>query len=94
MCHRSVGLIQNIIEEQSISTVSISTKPEITMGVGVPRAGYVRFPLGNPFGKSFDQDLQKQVLVDLLKVFDEAEEPKSLYELPYRWRRGRVDGAR
>lgn len=92
MCHRSVGLIQNIIEQHGISTVSISTKPEITLGVRVPRGGYIRFPLGNPFGQAFEQDLQKQVLIDLLSILEQAEEPASVYELPYRWRRGRIDG--
>ncbi len=93
MCHRSVGLIQNIIEQRGISTVSITTKPEITLGVGIPRGGYIRFPLGNPFGQPFEEDLQKHVLVDLLSILEEAREPKTVYELPYRWRRGRVDGA-
>lgn len=93
MCHRSVGLIQNVFEQKGIPTVSISTKPEITMGVGVPRGGYVRFPLGNPFGQPFDEDLQKGVLVDLLSILALADEPGSVYELPYRWRRGRVNGS-
>jgi D-proline reductase (dithiol) PrdB len=74
-----------------MSTVSISTKVEITLGVGVPRAGYIRFPLGNPFGEPFKPELQRQVLLDLLAVLMEADEPKSVYELPYRWRRGRID---
>lgn len=91
MCHRSVGLIQNIIESRGMSTVSISTKVAITLGVGVPRAAYIRFPLGNPFGEPFKPKLQRQVLIDFLKVLREADEPNSVYELPYRWRRGRID---
>lgn len=91
MCHRSVGLIQNLFEQSGISTVSISTKPEITLGVGVPRGGYIRFPLGNPFGQAFEDELQRRVLVDLLSILRLAEEPGSVYQLPYRWRRGRVD---
>jgi hypothetical protein len=94
MCHRSVGLIQNIFESQGMSTVSMTTKVEITMGVGVPRAAYIRFPLGNPFGEPFNPELQHQVLLDFLTVLKEAEEPNSVYELPYRWRRGRIDGSR
>lgn len=94
MCHRSVGLIQNILESRGMSTVSISTKVEITMGVGVPRAGYIRFPLGNPFGEPFKPELQRQVLLDLLALLNDAKEPNSVYELPYRWRRGRIDGSR
>jgi hypothetical protein len=77
-----------------MSTVSMTTKVEITMGVGVPRAAYIRFPLGNPFGEPFKPDLQHQVLLDFLTVLKEAEEPTSVYELPYRWRRGRIDDSR
>jgi D-proline reductase (dithiol) PrdB len=93
MCHRSVGLIQNVIEAMGMSTVSLSLKPEITLGVGVPRAAYVRFPLGNPMGEPHDVELQTSVLRDVLEVLEAAEEPNTVFELPYRWRRGRiVDG--
>lgn len=90
MCHRSVGLIQNSIESAGIATVSISTKPEITMFVGVPRAGFLRFPLGNPIGERFNKTLQTQILMDLLTILREATGPGTLYELPYRWRKGRT----
>ena len=91
MCHRSVGLIQNIVEAAGIATVSISMKPEITLGVRVPRAGYLRFPLGNPFGSPFDAELQAQILTDILATLTGTTEPGGVYELPYRWRRGRIE---
>jgi hypothetical protein len=90
MCHRSVGLIQNLIEARGVSTVSVSTKPEVTLCVGVPRAGFIRFPLGNPFGEPYHAALQRQVLLDLLAVLESAPGPGSVFELPYLWRRGRV----
>jgi hypothetical protein len=71
--------------------VSVSLKPEISLGVGVPRAGYLRFPLGNPFGEPGDVELQRSVLMDLFDVIAQADEPNTVLELPYRWRRGRVD---
>ena len=73
--------------------MSISTKPEITLGVRVPRAGYIRFPLGNPVGEPFNDELGRQILVDLTTVLTDAIEPGGVYQLPYRWRRGRIDGA-
>lgn len=45
------------------------------------RAECIKFPLGNPFGQAFDEELQKQVLVDLLSILKEAEEPASMYGL-------------
>lgn len=90
MCHRSVGLIQNLVEARGIATVSVSLKPEITLGVGVPRAGYLRFPLGSPLGEADNAELQRSILADLFRVLDEADRPGSVLELPYRWRRGRL----
>ena len=86
MCHRSVGLVQGAIERAGISTVSLSLRPEITLFMNVPRAAYVRFPLGNPFGEPNRADQQHLILDDLLQLLEEATEPVVI-ELPYRWRR-------
>lgn len=90
MCHRSVGLMQNLFEDDGLSTISITMKPEITLAVGAPRVGYVRFPLGNAFGKPFDVSLQREIVLDLLSILVQADGPLSVYEMPYRWRRGRI----
>jgi len=82
-----VGLIQNPIEAAGIATASITTSPEITMGVGVPRAAYVRFPLGTPFGEPGHTDVQRAILLDLLKLVWTAPGPRTVVKLPYRWRR-------
>lgn len=94
MCHQSVGLIQNAIESMNMSTVSVSLKAEITLGVGVPRAAYLRFPLGNPLGEAHNAQLQSSILTDVLDVLEQADEPNTVLELPYRWRRGRIGGQR
>jgi hypothetical protein len=94
MCHRSVGLIQNTIESMNMSTVSVSLKPEITLGVGVPRAAYLRFPLGNPMGEPHEAELQTSILRDVLEALEAAEKPNTVFELPYRWRRGRIGDRR
>lgn len=86
MCHRSVGLVQGSIEKSGISTVSLSLRPEITLFMNVPRAAYVRFPLGNPFGEPNRPDQQHLIFEDLLWLLEEATVPVVI-ELPYRWRR-------
>jgi D-proline reductase (dithiol) PrdB len=83
-----VGLIQNALEAAGIATASLTTMPEITMGVGVPRAGFVRFPLGTPFGEPGHTEVQRAILLDLLRLVWEAEGPQTVVKLPYRWRRG------
>jgi hypothetical protein len=86
MCHRSVGLVQSAIEAAGMSTVSVSMRPEISLAMKMPRAAYVRFPLGNPFGEPGRADQQARILEDLFQLLETADEPQ-VVELPYRWRR-------
>lgn len=86
MCHQSVGLVQHALESAGMATVSISLRPEITAHMNVARAGYVRFPLGNPFGECHQPAQQRRILGDLLELVVKATEPVFV-ELPYRWRR-------
>lgn len=86
MCHRSVGLVQGAIERAGIPTVSLSLRPEITAGMNVSRAAYVRFPLGNPFGEPH-QPAQRRIIFEwLLQLLETATEPVFV-EFPFRWRR-------
>lgn len=87
MCHQSVGLVQGALERSGIATVSLTLRPEITAHMNVSRAAFVRFPLGNPFGEAGRSDHQRRILLDLLQLVDDATEPNTLIELPYRWRR-------
>lgn len=86
MCHQSVGLVQDVLERAGIATVSVTLRPDITAHVNVPRAAFVRFPLGNPFGEGGRPDHQRRILEDLLGLVVSAREP-TLVELPWRWRR-------
>ncbi len=62
MCHQSVGLIQRIIEQQGITTVSLSLLKEITEKVRPPRALFVPYPLGYPLGAPNDSALQIRII--------------------------------
>jgi D-proline reductase (dithiol) PrdB len=88
MCHRSVGLAQNVLEGCGISTVSVSMAPIVTYGVRVPRALYVRFPYGNPYGEPGDADTQREILMALLEWLYDAREPNQMARLAVSWRRG------
>jgi hypothetical protein len=87
MCHQSVGLVQGALETAGIAAVSLTLRPEITAGMNISRAAYVRFPLGNPFGEVGRPDHQQVILRDLLELVAVADEAPTLVELPYRWRR-------
>ncbi len=94
MCHQSVGLVQNLLEAEGIACASVTLKPEITYGVKVSRAAWVRFPLGRPLGPAHRPDLQHRIvenLLDLVADFPRPVEDPSrcgvIVQFPYRWRR-------
>ncbi len=76
-----------MIEGAGISTVAIVLKPELAVGVGMPRAVFVRFPLGNPVGEPFKPDQQRQILRTALEAATQIERRGVVLELPYKWRR-------
>jgi D-proline reductase (dithiol) PrdB len=87
MCHQSVGLLQNAIEAAGITTVSVTVRPEITAHVGVPRAGYLRFPTGQVLGEAGATVQHEAIVRALLALAEDAVSPRTLVELPFRWRR-------
>ena len=66
-------------------------KPEETYMLGVPRAAYIRFPLGNPIGEPGNREQQHAILCDLLELLKDFPYPRpagsGIVLLPYRWRR-------
>jgi hypothetical protein len=50
-----------------------------------PRSAFVNFPLGHPFGKPNDKDLQGRILKHVLHVLATAETPGEIIDLPYEW---------
>lgn len=81
--------MQNTIEHAGIATVSLSMAPYITLATGVPRALYVRFPFGDPFGEPGDVEKQRTVLESALRWLYDAPEPNRLHRLAISWRRTR-----
>ncbi len=73
-----MGLIQRLIEEQGIATVSISLNLAITRKVKPPRALYPGFGLGHPMGEAHNPGLQLQVLRDALGLLEMDLEPGSV----------------
>ena len=50
-----------------------------------PRAAFLNFPLGHPFGKPFDRAGQAKILRSVLTVLESAREPITLVQLPIAW---------
>lgn len=87
MCHRSVGLVQNHIEAAGLPTISMTSHPHITGCIGVPRAVYIRFPVGNQIGEAGKPQQQRAILTAALEAAWQIQKPDTVLELPFRWRR-------
>ncbi len=75
MCNQAVGLIQGILEEAGIATVSVSLLAEVTRKVKPPRAWFVPFPLGYPLGQPQDAALQRKIIEETLKLLERTDLP-------------------
>ena len=82
-----MGLIARVIEAAGIPTVAISLAREVTEQVKPPRAIYLRFPFGHPMGEPNNINQQFAVLRDCMKALKEIEEPGTIINASYRWRR-------
>ena len=74
-----------------MATVSISIVREITTQVRPPRALFLRWPFGHPLGEPFAIAQQQRILRDMFHALETMQEPGSLVNLGYRWRRERYD---
>ena len=86
-----MGLIARAIERVGIPTISISIAKDLTEAVGIPRAVFVKWPLGHPLGERNNAAQQKTVIFDALQLLVTAEEPGTIREPGYRWRREEYD---
>lgn len=82
-----MGLIARAIEASGIATVSISITRDLTAAVGVPRALFVKWPLGHPLGEAGHAVQQRTIIFDALQLLVDASTPGTILEPGYRWRR-------
>jgi D-proline reductase (dithiol) PrdB len=82
-----VGLIARAIEAVGIPTVSISITKDLTEAVGVPRAVFVKWPLGHPLGEPHHAAQQRTLIFTALQLLKSAQAPGIIAEPGYRWRR-------
>jgi hypothetical protein len=85
-----VGGLGHYLEAEGLSTASISLIREHTVQINPPRALWVPFPLGHPFGPPHQPEFQKDVLRSLLGLFTEPVGPV-LVDYPEDEPSGRTD---
>jgi D-proline reductase (dithiol) PrdB len=80
-----VSLTARTLEAGGISTVVIGSAFDIAETCGTPRFVYNDFPLGNPLGKPYDTEMQKQTVEIALQLVDTATEAGTVIETPFHW---------
>ena len=82
-----MGLIARAVEAAGIPTVCLSLTKDLTAAVGVPRALFVKWPLGHPLGEPYNVLQQRTLIYDALQLLLTAQQPGIIAEPGYRWRR-------
>jgi hypothetical protein len=80
-----VGLVQRKIEAAGLSTITLSSIPDLTSAVGVPRLAAIEYPLGYLLGQPGDRAGQMAVLRSTLHALAKMTEPGSVSHLPFEW---------
>jgi D-proline reductase (dithiol) PrdB len=86
-----VGLIQREIEKIGIATVGISIVREYTEKVKPPRTVFLRWPFGHPLGEPGNVPQQRAVVLEALRALYQIDQPGTIVDLPFRWRREKYD---
>jgi hypothetical protein len=80
-----VGLVQRELEAAGLSTITLSSIPDLTAAVSVPRLAAIEHPLGYLLGQPNDREGQTAVLRSTLHALAEQTRPGSVTHLPFEW---------
>jgi D-proline reductase (dithiol) PrdB len=61
------------------------------MKVKPPRALFLRYPFGHPFGEAFHVRQQRTILIETLRGLESIQEPGTILMPGYVWRRHAFD---
>jgi len=86
-----VGLIQREIEKAGFPTIGVSIVREYSEKVKPPRTVFLRWPFGHPLGEPFNIAQQRAVLAEALWALYAIQEPGTIINVPYRWRREKYE---
>ena len=82
-----MGLIQRLVEEAGIPTISMGNAADRMANIKPPRAMLVKFARGSMFGEPGNVKRQRRIILDALEALQTMTEPGSIQELPYKWKR-------
>ncbi len=82
-----MGLIQHMVEEAGIPTISLGNAADRMARIKPPRALLVKFARGSMFGEPGNVKRHRRIILDALEALKTMTIPGSIKELPYRWKR-------
>jgi D-proline reductase (dithiol) PrdB len=68
-----------------LTTIILSSLPDLTASVSVPRLAAIEHPLGRPFGQPGDPEGQMAVLRATLAAGVKIDTPGNVEHLPFEW---------
>lgn len=71
------------MEAAGLSTLVVSSMPDVTASVGAPRIAGISHPLGIPFGPPGDAERQRAVLRAALEAFGSIASPGGRVDLDF-----------
>ncbi len=83
--------MQREIERRGVPTIGISIVRSYSEKVKPPRTVFVKWPFGHPLGEPFHRAQHRAVLKKAFEALADIEEPGTIVDLPFRWRREKYD---
>jgi len=83
-----VSLVARQLEENGISTIILGSALDIVEYCGAPRFLFTDFPLGNPCGRPFDTESQREILAQAFTLLESATQGGTTLRNPMVWHKG------
>jgi hypothetical protein len=80
-----VSLVSRHLEADGIPTVVFGSARDIVEHCGVPRFVFSDFPLGNPCGKPWDTEMQREIVATGLSLLESAIAARTTLQTPFVW---------
>ena len=80
-----MSLVARHLEENGLPTLVIGSAYDIVSYCGIPRYLYTDFPLGNPCGKPYDNEMQMEIIYQAISLLEEASEGNTIWRSECTW---------
>lgn len=80
-----MSLVARALEAAGVVTVIIGAARDIVEYCGVPRFQFTDFPLGNPCGRPWDEESQRDIVERACDLVERARAPRATQITPQVW---------